>query len=77
MIHITGLDIRTTKKDPTINSKYLTKKNQKILFDRLNKKAKYHLLGEINGEIKVDHQELFLKAFSCNSLLLVIRFKIN
>jgi len=56
MIHIGGLDIKSTKKEPVIASKYLTKKNQKALSEKINRKYKYSLLGEINGKIKIEDQ---------------------
>lgn len=78
MIHITGVDLHTSsKKEAAINSKFLTKKNQKILLEKISKKYKYSLMGEINTEIKAENQDLFLKAFACSSILLLIRFKVN
>lgn len=78
MISLRGLQLQaTTKKEVLLNSKWLSKKTSKQLLDRINKKYKYSLLGEINTNIKVDHQELFLKAFSCNAFLMVMRFKVG
>ena len=78
MLSLRGLELQSTvKKETSFNSKWLNKKGSKQLLDRINKKYKYSLLGEINGQIKVDHQDLFLKAFSCNSFLLIMRFKVN
>lgn len=78
MINLQGLELQSpAKKEITFNSKFLTNKHAKLLNTRINKKCKYSLLGEINGQIKVDHQELFLKAFSCNSFILIIRFQVN
>ena len=38
---------------PTYN---LSKKHQKSILDRINKKHKYCLLGEINGTITAENQ---------------------
>ena len=78
MISLRGLELQSTvKKETSFNSKWLNKKQNKQLLDRINKKYKYSLLGEINGQVKVDHQELFLKAFSCNGFLMILRFKMG
>ena len=78
MISLRGLELQSTvKKETSFNSKWLNKKQNKQILDKVNKKYKYSLLGEITGLIKVDHQELFLKAFSCNAFLMVLRFKVN
>lgn len=78
MISLRGLQLQSTvKKETGFNSKWLNKAQNKLLTDRINKKYKYNLLGEIVGTVKVDHQELFLKAFSCNAFLMLIRFKMG
>lgn len=51
MIHVTGLDLQSSVKKEAINSKFLSKKHQKTLLDRIGKKCKYSLLGEINGAL--------------------------
>lgn len=51
MIHVSGLDLQSSVKKEAINSKFLTKKHQKNIIDRINKKHKYSLLGEINGSL--------------------------
>lgn len=45
MIHVTGLDLQSSVKKESINSKFLTNKHQKALIDKINKKYKYSLLG--------------------------------
>lgn len=45
MIHVSGFDLQTSVKKESINSKFLTKKHQKSLLDKINKKVKYSLLG--------------------------------
>ena len=75
MINLSGFDLSTSVKKEQINSKFLTKKHQKILLDKINKKAKYSLLGEIHGYISDRSQDIFVKAFS-GPLLQIIRFKI-
>jgi hypothetical protein len=45
MIHVSGLDLQSSIKKETINSKFLTKKHQKSLIDKINKKYKYSLIG--------------------------------
>ena len=78
MINLRGLELQpTAKKEASFNSKWLTQKTSKQLLDKINKKYKYSLLGQINGTMKADHQDLFLKAFSCNTFLLIMRFKFN
>ena len=64
MINLSGFDLSTSVKKEQINSKFLTKKHQKILLDKINKKAKYSLLGEIHGYISDRSQDIFVKAFS-------------
>jgi hypothetical protein len=57
MISLRGLELQSTaKKEVSFSSKWLSKKQNKQLLDKINKKYKYSLLGEINGQIKVDHQ---------------------
>lgn len=45
MIHVSGLDLQSSVKKEAINSKFLSKKHQKSIIDRINKKHKYSLLG--------------------------------
>jgi hypothetical protein len=51
MLHVSGLDLQSSVKKEAINSKFLTKKHQKALLDRIGKKCKYSLVGEINGSV--------------------------
>ena len=57
MINLQGLELQSpAKKEITFSSKFLSNKQAKLLTNRISKKCKYSLLGEINGQIKVDHQ---------------------
>jgi hypothetical protein len=46
MINLQGLELQSpAKKEVSFNSKFLTKKQEKILHDKISKKCKYSLLG--------------------------------
>lgn len=78
MISLGGLEVQTSvKKEPSLSTKWLSKKQAKQIMEKTGKKFKCSLLGEISSQIKVDHQDLFLKAFACPSFLLVLRCKVG
>lgn len=77
MIHISGLDLNSSKKEQGLPSKYLSRKAQKTLMDKIGKKQKCTKLGEITGQIKAEQQDLFMRAFACSSMVAVMRFKVG
>jgi hypothetical protein len=78
MISLGGLEVQATpKKEPSLGSKWLSKKQVKQVMEKTGKKFKCSLLGEVNTQIKADHQELFLKAFGCPAFLLVLKCKVG
>ncbi len=79
MIHLKGLNLLSiankNKKFEGVPSKILTRQEQKLLADKINKKFKYHLAYQTQNQITLPDLTTIVQAYYPGSTLTIIKIK--